>query len=44
VSVEAIDLLEKMLVYDKNLRISPAEALEHDYFLPLKNSQYSRFK
>ena len=29
---QALDLLSKMLVYDKNLRITPREALSHPYF------------
>jgi len=36
VSEEALDLLNKMLVYDKNERITPIEAMEHPYFAPLK--------
>ena len=36
VSDEMIDLLEKMLVYDKEKRITAKEALEHPYFQPLK--------
>jgi len=33
---EAIDLLSKMLVYDRAERILPKEAMEHPYFAPLK--------
>jgi casein kinase II subunit alpha len=29
---DAIDLLEKMLVYDHNVRITPKDALSHPYF------------
>ncbi len=36
VSEAALDLLRKMLVYDKNLRITPIEALKHSYFDPVK--------
>jgi casein kinase II subunit alpha len=36
VSEEALDLLRKMLVYDKNLRITPIDALKHPYFNPVK--------
>lgn len=32
----ALDLLSKMLVYDKNLRITPKEALDHPYFEVLR--------
>ena len=32
VNEKALDLLSKMLVYDKNLRITPREALDHPYF------------
>ena len=35
-SEDAIDLLSKMLVYDKNLRIRPKDALEHRYFDPVR--------
>ena len=37
VSQEAIDLLEKMLVYDKNERITPRDAMNHPFFDPIKN-------
>jgi casein kinase II subunit alpha len=36
VSEEALDLLRKMLVYDKNLRITPIDAMKHPYFNPVK--------
>ncbi len=32
---EALDLLERMLVYDKNLRITPPNALLHPYLSSL---------
>ena len=32
---EGLDLLSKMLVYDKNLRITPAQAMEHPFFAPI---------
>mmetsp|Transcript_13503 Transcript_13503/g.13233 ORF Transcript_13503/g.13233 Transcript_13503/m.13233 type:complete len:112 (+) Transcript_13503:665-1000(+) len=38
VSEEALDLLRKMLVYDKNTRITPIEALKHPYFFPIRNA------
>ena len=31
-----LDLLKKMLVYDKNLRITPIDAMNHPYFDPVK--------
>lgn len=34
---DAIDLLSKMLVYDKNLRIRPKDALKHRYFDPVRH-------
>jgi len=33
----AIDLLSKMLVYDKNLRINCKEAMKHPYFDPIRD-------
>ncbi len=36
VKEEALDLLKKMLVYDKNLRITPIDAMKHPYFDPVK--------
>ena len=38
VSEEALDLLGKMLVYDKNLRITPIDAMKHPYFHPIRNA------
>ena len=35
VSAEGLDLLNKMLVYDKNKRITPAEAMKHPFFEPI---------
>lgn len=35
-SLEAIDLLYRMLVYDKNKRITPADAMAHPYFDPVR--------
>lgn len=32
VSDEALDLMDKMLVYDREKRIAPCEAMEHPYF------------
>jgi len=36
ISPEAIDLLEKMLVYDKNKRITCKDAMAHAYFNPIR--------
>lgn len=36
VSDDAIDLLDKMLRYDKNDRIKPRDAMEHKYFDPIR--------
>ena len=33
---EGLDLLSKMLVYDKNMRITPRDALKHPYFEPIR--------
>ena len=33
---DAIDLLNKMLKYDKNERIRPRDAMEHPYFDPIR--------
>ena len=33
---EAIDLLNKMLVYERGERITPKEALQHPYFAPIR--------
>ena len=35
VSPEGLDLLSKMLVYDKNKRITPTEAMQHPFFEPI---------
>ena len=35
-SEEAIDLLDKMLQYDKNMRIRPKDAMAHKYFDPIR--------
>ena len=37
ISDEAIDLLDKMLKYDKNERIRPQEAMQHPYFDPVRD-------
>lgn len=36
-SEDALDLLNKMLVFDHSERILPKEALEHRYFDPVRN-------
>lgn len=36
VNPEGLDLLSKMLVYDKNKRITPTEAMKHPYFAPIR--------
>lgn len=36
VTEDGLDLLSKMLVYDKNGRITPADAMKHPYFDPVK--------
>ncbi len=36
ISEEALDLLSKMLVYDKNLRINCKDAMAHPYFDPVR--------
>lgn len=38
---EAIDLLENMLRYDHMTRISAKEALEHKYFLHVREEEYA---
>jgi casein kinase II subunit alpha len=38
VSEEALNLLDKMLRYDHAERITPKDAMDHPYFLPLKNA------
>lgn len=35
ISPEGLDLLGKMLVYDKNKRITPTEAMKHPFFAPI---------
>jgi len=35
ISAEGLDLLDKMLVYDKNKRITPSEAMKHPFFAPI---------
>ncbi len=37
VSEEALDLLEKMLQYDKNKRINCKDAMAHKYFEPIRD-------
>ena len=36
VTPEAIDLLDKLLRYDHQERLSPVEAMQHVYFAPVK--------
>ena len=36
VTQDGIDLLKQMLVYDKNGRITPAEAMQHPFFEPIR--------
>ena len=36
VTEDGLDLLRKMLVYDKNERITPGEAMQHEYFEPIR--------
>lgn len=36
VPIEALDLLSKMLVYDRGERITPKEAMGHAYFAPVR--------
>ena len=36
VNEDGLDLLTKMLQYDKNLRIRPKEAMAHRYFDPIR--------
>lgn len=36
VTPEGLDLLERMLVYDKNERITPTEAMKHPYFAQIR--------
>ncbi|TNV76964.1 hypothetical protein FGO68_gene874 [Halteria grandinella] len=44
VSEEGLDLLEKMLQYDKNLRITAAEALEHPFFAKIREARANSIK
>ena len=37
ISPEALDLLDKMLVYDKNERITCKDAMAHPYFDPIRD-------
>ena len=39
VTTDGIDLLYKMLVYDKNGRLTPREAMEHEFFAPIRALQ-----
>lgn len=39
-SEDALDLLNKMLVFDHSERILPKEALEHRYFDPVRNAKH----
>ena len=36
ISAEAIDILDKMLQYDKNKRINCKDAMAHAYFDPIR--------
>ena len=36
VSAEAVDLLDKMLKYDKNKRVNCKDAMAHTYFDPIR--------
>ena len=36
---DGIDLLQKMLVYDKNNRITPRDAMKHEFFAPIRAMQ-----
>jgi len=36
INPEALDLLDKMLVYDKNERITCNDAMAHPYFNPIR--------
>lgn len=36
VTEDGLDLLQKMLVYDKNGRITPTEAMQHPFFAPIR--------
>jgi casein kinase II subunit alpha len=35
ISNEAIDFLDKLLVYDHQKRLTPTEAMKHPYFMPV---------
>ena len=39
VNDDALDLLDKMLIYDHSERITPKDAMEHPYFKPIKENQ-----
>jgi len=39
VTQDGLDLLYKMLVYDKNGRITPTEAMQHPFFDPIRALQ-----
>jgi len=39
VSPEAIDLLDKLLRYDHQERLSPTEAMQHPYFAPVRAAE-----
>ena len=39
VSPEAVDLLDKLLRYDHQERLSPTEAMQHPYFAPLRAAE-----
>ena len=39
VNDDALDLLDKMLIYDHSERITPKDAMEHQYFKPIKENQ-----
>jgi len=39
VSMDVIDMIDKMLVYDHAMRILPKEAMTHSYFAPLGEQQ-----
>ena len=39
VSSEAIDLLDKLLRYDHQERLSPKEAMQHPYFAPVRTAE-----
>ena len=36
VTQDGLDLLKKMLVYDKNGRVTPGEAMQHPFFAPIR--------